>query len=153
MVDLFSAPVFFSFIITVWLVVLTGLVLKTVANYNRLTRGVTEKTLSQVLTELLAQSKITEKEYHAIRNEIATIRKDSRRFLQKVSLVRFNPFADTGGDQSFALVMLNEENSGFIMTSLYSRSGARWYIKTIHQGKAVEYKLSKEEEAALAKVV
>lgn len=67
---------------------------------------------------------------------------------QKVSVYRFNPFGDTGGDQSFALAVLDAHNSGYILTSIHGREGTRSYIKPIDYGKS-KYTLSKEEQKAL----
>lgn len=67
---------------------------------------------------------------------------------RKVSIVRFNPFGDTGGDQSFALAVLDGHDSGYVLTSIHGRGGTRVYVKPIDFGKS-KYKLSAEEERAL----
>lgn len=68
--------------------------------------------------------------------------------VQKVGIVRFNPFDEVGGNQSFAVAFLDNYNTGVIMLSLYSRDGVRIYAKPIKSGKS-EYQLSKEEAQAL----
>lgn len=68
--------------------------------------------------------------------------------LQKVGMVRFNPFGNEGGNQSFAVALLDNYNSGVIILSLYSRDGVRIYAKPVKDGKS-EYQLSKEEEEVL----
>lgn len=68
---------------------------------------------------------------------------------QKISVVRFNPFGDTGGDQSFVLAILDAHNSGYVMTSIHGREGTRVYVKPIDYGKS-KYTLSKEEQQAIA---
>lgn len=67
---------------------------------------------------------------------------------QKIALVRFNPFGDTGGDQSFALAVLDDHNSGYVLTSIHGRGGTRVYVKPIDFGKS-KYNLSVEEQQAL----
>ena len=67
---------------------------------------------------------------------------------QKVGVVRFNPFGDVGGNQSFAIALLDKCLSGVTILSLYSRDGVKVYSKQIIEGKS-EYKLSKEEEDAI----
>lgn len=69
--------------------------------------------------------------------------------IQKVGLLRFNPFKDTGGDQSFILALVDAQNTGVIISSLHTRTGTRWYAKHVINGKGAEYELSKEEEEAL----
>ena len=68
---------------------------------------------------------------------------------QKISIVRFNPFGDTGGDQSFSLAVLDAHNSGYVLTSIHSRTGTRVYVKPVDLGKS-KYTLSEEEKQALA---
>ena len=68
--------------------------------------------------------------------------------VQKVGMIRFNPFGEVGGNQSFAVALLDNYNSGVIILSLYSRDGVRIYAKPVKEGKS-EYQLSKEEEDAL----
>ncbi len=67
---------------------------------------------------------------------------------QKISIVRFNPFGDTGGDQSFVLAVLDAHNSGYVITSIHGREGTRMYVKPIDYGKS-KYQLSEEEKQAL----
>ena len=67
---------------------------------------------------------------------------------QKISLVRFNPFGDTGGDQSFSLAVLDAHDSGYVLTSIHGRQGTRVYVKPIDFGDS-KYPLSDEERQAL----
>jgi len=67
---------------------------------------------------------------------------------QKISIVRFNPFGDTGGDQSFVLAVLDAHNSGYVLTSIHGREGTRVYVKPVDDGKS-KYPLSDEEKQAL----
>lgn len=73
--------------------------------------------------------------------------------LYKVAMVRFNPFKDVGGDQSFAIALLNGKNSGITLSSLYTREGTRVYSKTIIEGKSEKYPLTEEEKEAIAKAM
>lgn len=66
---------------------------------------------------------------------------------QKISIVRFNPFGDTGGDQSFTIAVLDGHDSGYILTSIHGREGTRIYVKPLASGKS-SYTLSKEEQQA-----
>ena len=68
--------------------------------------------------------------------------------IQKVGFVRFNPFPDTGGDNSFMLVLLDHDNTGVLLSSLYMREGARLYAKAIEKGKP-KHVLSSEENKIL----
>ena len=68
--------------------------------------------------------------------------------LQKIGFVRFNPFQDTGGDNSFILVLLDSENTGVMVSSLFAREGVRIYGKHIDRGRS-RHQLSQEEKATL----
>lgn len=70
------------------------------------------------------------------------------RALQRVGLVRFNPFEDTGGNQSFALALLDGEGNGWVLSSLHARTGTRVYAKAIREGRS-DGALSDEETAAI----
>jgi hypothetical protein len=71
---------------------------------------------------------------------------------QKISIVRFNPFGDTGGDQSFSLAVLDAHDSGYVLTSIHGRQGTRVYVKPVDFGKS-KYTLSAEEQQSLNQAV
>ncbi len=72
--------------------------------------------------------------------------------ITKVGVVRFNPFNDVGGDQSFVIALLDSKNSGVVISSLYSREGTRIYAKPIVDGDS-KYNLSDEEKEAIKKAI
>ncbi len=71
----------------------------------------------------------------------------------KITLTRFNPFDDIGGDQSFILCLLDNSDSGVIITSLHNRDLTRIYAKSIKNGQPQSSALSKEEKTALIKTI
>lgn len=71
----------------------------------------------------------------------------------KINLTRFNPFDDLGGDQSFILTLLNENNSGAVITSLHNRDLTRIYAKSVKNGEGENSVLSKEEKLAILKTI
>lgn len=74
----------------------------------------------------------------------------SSKSITKIGVVRFNPFGDTGGDQSFSIALLNSRNDGIVISSLHGRGGTRIYSKPIKQGTS-EYNLTNEEKKAIEK--
>ena len=70
--------------------------------------------------------------------------------IQKAALVRFNPFAEAGGNMSFALALLDGNDSGIVISSLHAREGTRIYGKNIAQGKSDAH-LTEEEKQAIEK--
>lgn len=72
--------------------------------------------------------------------------------IQKVGFVRFNPFQDTGGDNSFMLALLDRDNNGILVSSLYMRDGMRMYGKAIERGES-RHPLSEEEKKLLEETI
>ena len=70
------------------------------------------------------------------------------RAFQRVGLVRFNPFEDTGGNQSFALALLDADGNGWVLSSLHARTGTRLYAKAVRGGRS-DGALSDEETEAI----
>lgn len=67
-------------------------------------------------------------------------------------LIKFNAFNDTGGEQSFALCLLDESKNGIVLTSLHGRDATRFYVKEISDGKS-DQELSAEEKKAINKAL
>jgi hypothetical protein len=76
----------------------------------------------------------------------------SQRSVQKVGVVRFNPFADTGGDQSFAVALLDAEGNGVVLSSLHGRADTRIFAKQVQAGRS-KHALSDEEQDAIRKAL
>lgn len=68
--------------------------------------------------------------------------------VQHVGLVRFNPFTDTGGDQSFSIALLDARGDGLVLSSLFSRAETRVFAKPIQRGHS-KYNLTAEEREAI----
>ncbi len=133
----------------VWLIGLSIFFWQFSSHYNNLTRGISTKTLKSILEQLLAQIDAAEKHIAILQSRCDTLEKDGLLHIQKIGLLRFNPFKDTGGDQSFILTLLDANETGVIITGLYSRSGTRWYAKRVETGKGVDHVLSDEEKKAI----
>ncbi len=78
----------------------------------------------------------------------ALIDERTRRSLQHIGMVRFNPFDDTGSDQSFAIAMLDDRRDGVVISSLHGRSNTRIFAKPVTDGGSPHH-LSDEEQQAI----
>jgi hypothetical protein len=76
----------------------------------------------------------------------------SQRSIQKVGVIRFNPFNDTGGDQSFAIALLDADGNGVVLSSLHGRADTRVFAKQVQAGRS-KHALSDEEQAAIRKAL
>jgi hypothetical protein len=72
--------------------------------------------------------------------------------IQKVGVIRFNPFADTGGDQSFAVALLDARGNGIVLSSLHGRADTRIFAKQVQAGRS-KLALSDEEQDAIRKAL
>jgi len=133
----------------IWLVFLTGIVLKTKAHYNNLISKTRKQKIDEILDELLMIERQTKEELEIVKKELRKEIKTSTLHIQKVGLVRFNPFERTGGEKSFVISFLNHENSGIVINFIHTRDGLRVYSKKVKDGKGEEYSLSEEEEKAI----
>lgn len=136
-------------VLLVWVSVLTFYLLRLFKNYSVFTQGVNKKTLEDVLVRMVNEQKVAKKDIAFLSSRCDNIEKDGLLHIQKIGLLRFNPFKDTGGDQSFILSLIDANNTGVVITALYSRSGTRWYAKKVVKGKGFEHELSEEEKKSL----
>lgn len=136
-------------VLITWLIALTVLFYRFYASLRKLTEGVTKKDLKTVLEKMLKDFDKQEKEIEDLVNKAEELKKDNLSNLQKVGLVRYNPFAETGGDQSFCLSLLDGNDTGLVISSLHSRDATRIYAKPVKKGKAAGYDLSAEEKQAI----
>jgi hypothetical protein len=118
-------------------------------HYNTLIEGTDKRKLEEILNNLAKDVTISKKEIASLSKRCDILEENELYHIQKIGLLRFNPFNDTGGDQSFILTLSDANDTGVVITGLYSRSGTRWYAKKIVAGKGVDHELSEEEKKAL----
>ena len=102
------------------------------------------------LKEVLAQFEVLKTDFGELLKEVKTLRKESALSIKRVGIIRFNPFKEIGGNQSFSIALLDAYNDGLVITSFYSREGNRVYAKPVKKGRS-KYLLSKEEKKAIEK--
>lgn len=136
-------------ILIVWSIILTVLFLRFYLYTQKISRGSKKQSIVDILENVLSKEQVLHRELETIAREVERLSHDSNYYIQNVGLVRFNPFNDTGGDQSFILALVDKEKSGVVISGLHTRNGTRWYAKKIESGKGVEYELSEDEERAI----
>jgi hypothetical protein len=107
------------------------------------------KNLEEVILQQTKSLKTSDKDIQELYNISNQINNLAFRGIHKTAMVRFNPFKEVGGDQSFAIAMLNGKNNGLVLSSLYTREGTRIYAKSITAGKSDKHPLTEEEEQAI----
>lgn len=137
--------------LVIWMGIISVLLIRMISHYNRLSKGVTKAGLLEVLEGMFRSIHDLGARVDRIDKQTNKLTIDGSLHVQRIGIVRFNPFADTGGAQSFSMALLDAEGNVIVMTSLYARSGNRWYVKEVVGGKGKELALSKEEESVIQK--
>jgi len=131
-----------------WLLGVSIVLFRIFALFNKLTKGVEVTDLKKVLEKILFKEEKNSEEIKGLIKRADYLEEDGKLHVQKVGLVRFNPFKELGGDHSFSLAILNNEDTGIIITSLHTRDRTRVYMKDIKKGKS-NFELSADEKKAL----
>lgn len=118
------------------------------ARFDTLFENVSEDNVTRMLTEYLTTVRGTAATVQRVKSEHDQIARIMPRTIQHVGLIRFSPFHDTGGDQSFALALLDGHRDGVIVTGLHSRTESRLYAKPVERGES-NYTLTPEERHAM----
>jgi len=152
---LIDQPVFFLFLTILALLVIWNFLLhlylwRIKKKLKMFFAGKKASDLEGVLFEEIKRLKKSETEIKKLIKSSKVLEKMTNQSIRKVEVVRFNPFKETGGDQSFVIALLDSYNNGLVISSLYSREGTRIYSKPIQAGQS-KYPLTKEELEALKK--
>jgi hypothetical protein len=143
-------------VMLIFLFIVVGLGILDVLRVKKRIKNFFNGSKARDLEELLAQEIKRVKNLEIAMGKIVKDHESTKgialRSIHKTGVVRFNPFNDMGGDQSFVAAFLDSENSGVILSNLYSREGSRIYAKPIINGKS-QYALSDEEKAAIKKAI
>lgn len=105
--------------------------------------------LETIILEQSKEIKALDKEIQELFEISNKINKLAFKGIHKVGLIRFNPFKDIGGDQSFAIALLDGSETGIVISSLHTREGTRVYSKPVIKGESKRYTLTEEEKQAI----
>ena len=136
-------------ILIIWNGILTYLFYKMYNSLQKIDDGDKKKSVISILEEVLDRQEIFDKVLIDTNGKVEGLIFDSQFYIQKIGLVRFNPFNDTGGDQSFILALIDSKESGVVISGLHTRNGTRWYAKKVQNNQGVEHALSADEVKAI----
>ena len=105
--------------------------------------------LEQLLTNNASKIKRSLAEVERMNGEIVALKNILDRAITRVAIVRYDAFEDISSDLSFSVALLDDNNSGVIISALNGRDSSSTYAKPIENGISTKYKLSKEEEQVL----
>lgn len=121
---------------------------KLLKKYEAFMGGEDGKTLEEEVLRRFKEIQELKEEQLEIQNHLKKIDETLVITYQKVGIVKYNAFQETGGKLSFTLAMLNDANDGFVMNSMHSsREGCYTYVKEIIKGESFVVLSSEEQEA------
>ena len=110
------------------------------------------KDLQEDLENYMYRVERVEKQNADILGQINVLDKDLEGCIQKVGVLRYSAFQDTGSDLSFTLALLDEHDNGVVFNGIYSREMSNIYAKPVENGKS-KYTLSEEEQEAIKRAI
>ena len=116
--------------------------------YEKFLQGKNAKSLENQITELCEVHDILKKNSDVHTKQIKDLYKKHKTTFQKSAIVKYDAFKEMGGKLSFCLVMLDEDNDGFVLNSVHSSDGCYSYTKEVREGKC-DISLGEEEAQAL----
>ena len=142
-------------LLLIFLILLIVQIRKTSKLKKRLDKFLTGKdgtSLEQDIAGLYEDNKFLKANTEKNKKDIRTLYKNMESAYQKMGLVKYDAFNQMGGQLSFSLALLDENNNGFIINAMHTREGCYTYIKEIIDGNSVIV-LSEEEQEALKRAM
>lgn len=137
----------------VWLLVLTFLTWQQKIFLKSLFPKSGERDIRKKFEEVIKEILDFKGELDELESKLSQLEKQGLVHIQRVELLRYNPYDDTGGNISFSVALLDNEGSGIVVTSLHARSTTRVFAKPVIKGEAEEYQFSQEEQAVIKKAI
>jgi uncharacterized protein YlxW (UPF0749 family) len=134
------------------LLILAISVVKLNKKYKKFMRNSSASNIEGLILEYTGKVEAIEEENEKLKGVVERIETELKNCVQKVGIVRYNAFHDTGSDLSFSLALLDNKGNGVVVSSIYGRSESITYAKPVTKGQSV-YALSKEEKEALHKAM
>ena len=131
-----------------WLIWMHVRLKRALADYQALLTGVEGGNLESLLHTYAARVKEMASQAQSLDAATTRLERDLRNSLQRVGVVRYNPFADVGGNQSFAIALTDALGNGFVISSLHHRAKTQVYGKPLTDWTS-PYARSDEESSAI----
>lgn len=151
--DIIQIAIFLAiFIETLIIIFLSVKVFSISKRINNLFGDNNSESIEKILNNYVLKVKGFHSDIEEIKDFSHTLYEMSEKSIQKIGFVRFNPFGDVGGDQSFSVAFLDFKNNGVVVTSLFGREGTRVYSKPIYDGASPNH-LADEEKKAIEEAI
>lgn len=120
--------------------------------YDMFMRGKDAETLEDTILDLMDEAAFLRSEDSANKDLIESMEEQVKAGYQKTGIVKYNAFKGMGGNLSFVIALLDDNNTGFVLNSVHSREGCYLYMKDVVEGKT-EVLLGSEEKEALERAL
>jgi hypothetical protein len=137
-----------NIVLLILVIMLSVIVTKLVTSYRKLTNGSSPDNLEQLIIEIQSRLSKAENNNKEFKKEITNIKENLKTMKSKVAIHRYDPFSNTGNKYSFSIAILDDNQNGVVITSLYNGDSSFIYAKAITDGKS-DSAISKEEQAAI----
>ncbi|CAG7838947.1 hypothetical protein Z959_03135 [Clostridium novyi B str. ATCC 27606] len=145
------ALIIVTFILLIIILALIKAINRLEKKYRKLTRGINNKNLEEIITSYLDNIDEVKEESNEVKKQQEELTERLNKCVQKVGIVRYKAFDDVGSDLSFSIALLNDNNDGIVITGIYGRNDSTVYAKPIDKGIS-RYDLSEEEQEVLMQV-
>ncbi|HLH72839.1 MAG TPA: DUF4446 family protein [Chloroflexota bacterium] len=146
-VYLWATLVALVLVMGLWLITVQMRLNQLTEHYNRLIGDSNRETLEDSLNRFMDRLDDTTSQVDALDQVCRTVEQKVQSAIQRCGVIRFNPFADTGSDQSFAVALLDDAGNGIVFSSLFSRTSTRIFAKEVVGGKSPHALTDEEHEA------
>ena len=136
------------FILMIMQIKLMGKFKKLYQTYDRFMRGKDMESMEETVLAQFEKIEALEKSNEEKDRQIESIFENLQHVYQKTGLVKYDAFREMSGKLSYAVALLDKEDNGILVNSMYSREGCYSYVKTISGGKC-SIEMSEEEQKAL----
>lgn len=120
--------------------------------YDMFMRGKDAETLEDIILDLMDEAVVRQATDKESREQLKSLTRQVRASHQKIGIVKYNAFKGMGGNLSFVIALLDDNNSGFILNSVHSREGCYLYMKDVEKG-STDVLLGAEEKEALERAL
>ena len=148
------------FIMLIAIVLLLVLYIISVANLSKLRKSYSKfmsklgngNNIEEIMKEYIKKVDTVQAKNEEIISFCKVLDENLKKCTQKIGIVRYNAFKDTGSDLSFSLAILDDYNNGVVLNGIYDRDSSNIYAKPVENG-ASKYVLSNEEKEAINRAI
>ena len=139
-------------LLVIWQLVMTFKYLKLHKKYNTYMQCSNGKNMEDKIDAYYSEFNAINSAIQNLDKQIDELNSKNMHNFSKIGFVRFTAFSEVGSDLSFTIALMDGNNNGFVLSSIYGRNDNRFYAKPLENGES-KYRLSEEEGLAIRKAL